>query len=110
MGLCYRGKFNQEDWYQAWKVENEVEKALDPAYHLANHSPDGFAWGYHGSGPAQLALAICYDYLRNGKEALSVYQAFKDRVIAKLPRDDNWELSSSDVGNAITGIQSRKRR
>ncbi|GAJ01677.1 unnamed protein product, partial [marine sediment metagenome] len=22
-----------------------------------NHSPDGFSWGYEGSGPAQLALA-----------------------------------------------------
>jgi len=26
---------------------------------VRNHSPDGFAWGYGGSGPAQLALAIC---------------------------------------------------
>ncbi|MCK4554525.1 hypothetical protein KAU19_06245, partial [Candidatus Parcubacteria bacterium] len=25
---------------------------------VINHSPDGFAWGYGGSGPAQLALAI----------------------------------------------------
>jgi hypothetical protein len=26
-----------------------------------NHSPDGFNWGYGGSGPAQLALAICLE-------------------------------------------------
>lgn len=25
---------------------------------LINHSPDGFNWGYGGSGPAQLSLAI----------------------------------------------------
>lgn len=33
---------------------------LAPARSLAvrNHSPDGFSWGYAGSGPAQLALAI----------------------------------------------------
>jgi hypothetical protein len=33
---------------------------LDPAASrkVYNHSPDGFAWGYNGSGPAQLALAI----------------------------------------------------
>lgn len=41
----------------------EVEFAgerIDPAESLAvrNHSPTGFAWGYGGSGPAQLALAV----------------------------------------------------
>ena len=25
---------------------------------IVNHSPDGFEWGYGGSGPAQLSLAI----------------------------------------------------
>lgn len=30
---------------------------------LFNHSPDGFEWGYGGSGPAQLALAILADFL-----------------------------------------------
>jgi hypothetical protein len=29
---------------------------------LVNHSPTGFSWGYAGSGPAQLALAILADY------------------------------------------------
>jgi len=29
---------------------------------LWNHSPDGFEWGYGGSGPAQLALAIYQDF------------------------------------------------
>ena len=29
-------------------------QALDPRFDLAMHSPTGFAWGYGGSGPAQL--------------------------------------------------------
>jgi hypothetical protein len=37
---------------------------LDPRHDLYNHSPDGFEWGYHGSGPAQLALALCCLILR----------------------------------------------
>ena len=28
---------------------------------IVNHSPTGFAWGYSGSGPAQLAAAILGD-------------------------------------------------
>src|SRR5262245_55620958 len=35
-----------------------------------NHSPDGFAWGYGGSGPAQLALAILLDALDDTPRAL----------------------------------------
>jgi hypothetical protein len=30
---------------------------------LRNHSPSGFEWGYGGSGPAQLALALLADCL-----------------------------------------------
>ncbi len=31
---------------------------LPPRFDVRNHSPSGFEWGYGGSGPAQLALAI----------------------------------------------------
>ena len=33
----------------------------EPSQELWNHSPDGFNWGYGGSGPAQLALALLLD-------------------------------------------------
>ena len=33
-------------------------RPLNPRLDLYNHSPTGFEWGYCGSGPAQLALAI----------------------------------------------------
>jgi len=33
-------------------------RALRLRSDLFNHSPTGFEWGYGGSGPAQLALAI----------------------------------------------------
>lgn len=51
---------------------------------VRNHSPNGFNWGYAGSGPAQLALAILLT--RTDKEtALHIYQGFKSSVIAWLP-------------------------
>src|SRR5205823_6333568 len=31
---------------------------LLPRFDLRNHSPTGFEWGYAGSGPAQLSLAL----------------------------------------------------
>ena len=35
---------------------------LDPRPDLRNHSPTGFEWGYGGSGPAELALALLADH------------------------------------------------
>src|SRR6059036_1653610 len=35
---------------------------------IRNHSPTGFQWGYAGSGPAQLALALLVDALGAGDE------------------------------------------
>ena len=52
-----------------------------------NHSPDGFNWGYGGSGPAQLALAILLKFT-DKDTALYFYQDFKWEVIAKLPQGD----------------------
>lgn len=49
-----------------------------------NHSPDGFNWGYGGSGPAQLALAITLAL--TGKS--DGYQDLKFAVIAGLPKTD----------------------
>lgn len=59
---------------------------LHPHYEICNHSPDGFEWGYGGSGPAQLAFAILYNYF-DGNEKLvwPLYQDFKWAYIATLP-------------------------
>jgi len=76
---------------------------LDPCSDLRNNSPSGFAWGYNGSGPAQLALAILTDYFgaRPGGRALAeaLYEPFKFTVIAVLP--DRWEMNFEEVGIAL---------
>lgn len=47
-----------------------------------NHSPTGFAWGYGGSGPAQLALAILLRYTDEAT-AVRLHQAFKWDHVAR---------------------------
>jgi hypothetical protein len=67
---------------------------LDPApsQKVRNHSPDGFNWGYGGSGPAQLALAIMLKL--TGKP--NGYQNFKFRIIAGLPQNTDFEIQFDD--------------
>ena len=52
---------------------------------LVNHSPDGFSWGYVGSGPSQLSLAILLEFMPSDL-ALKYYQRFKWNVVAKLAK------------------------
>ena len=70
--------------------------ALPQRQGLINHSPDGFGWGYGGSGPSQLALAMCADALGDDREAVRVYQAFKNAFVA-LQTGDEWEVSAAEV-------------
>jgi hypothetical protein len=64
---------------------------------LVNHSPTGFEWGYAGSGPAQLALALLADALRRDPSATVLHQSFKFKVIAPLARKQRWEMTDDDV-------------
>jgi hypothetical protein len=72
-------------------------KELDPRFDLRNHSPTGFAWGYGGSGPAQLALAILADAYGDDEIAQELYQDFKWAFIAHLPQDKDWMISETAV-------------
>lgn len=75
---------------------------LNPRYDLRQHSPTGFEWGYGGSGPAQLALAIlAHEYGDNF--ALSWYQDFKWAVVAQLS-GNAWNLTSAEIRQAMRHI------
>jgi hypothetical protein len=61
-----------------------------------NHSPDGFEWGYGGSGPAQLAYAILRGSGLSKTEAQALHQSFKTCKIAKLSTP-TWSLEVSEI-------------
>lgn len=89
-------------------VRQHVALRLD----LCNHSPDGVAWGYPGSGPAQCALALLADLLQDDRRALRLYQRFKVDYISRFERSDNWALSDSEVlrwAAAVEGEMAQRR-
>jgi hypothetical protein len=80
-----------------------------PSQKLHNHSPDGFNWGYGGSGPAQLSLAILYDYFGDKHKALSLYQNFKFKVVAKWPQEGDWKITGAEIEAICEGLVSSKQ-
>jgi len=88
---------------------NPDQEQLTPerSLELANHSPSGFEWGYGGSGPAQLALALLLDYTDDEEVALAEYKAFKTEVVSQLESlgpDDCWRLTGREIDAVLREI------
>lgn len=101
----YKGGRDGRVWFV---TSRQGAYQIDPCLDVRNHSPTGFAWGYCGSGPAQLALAICCHFYRHdAARAECVYEHFKAEVIAGLETGEPWELSTVDVANSLVSIENR---
>ena len=87
-GEAYEPKIPLMKIKGAWETREVYldGKLLSPerSQGVYNHSPGGFNWGYSGSGPSQLALAIMLE--KTGKD--DHYHAFKFDFIATLPKSD----------------------
>ena len=92
--VCFAGQRCGHDTAVTMTVDGNTR---DLPSHLGvyRHSPSGFEWGYLGSGPAQLALALCVEVVGPAR-ALRIHQAVKERLVAPLDGDD-WVLTSHQV-------------
>ena len=78
---------------------------LNPRHDLWNHSPSGFEWGYAGSGPAQLALALLADCLGDDDMAVEYHHDFKASVVAGFPYK-GWTLSENEIRETVEALES----
>jgi hypothetical protein len=106
--LIYRGSREEGPGGGRITVARDgVQLPLSSRVDLRNHSPTGMNWGYLGSGPAQLSLALLADYFGTTPEgdclAQAIYHDFKATVIAKI-QTDIWQLSGAEIGEAIVRV------
>lgn len=93
----YKGNHNGQDvWYEI----TLNDKFFDPAPSLkhVNHSPDGFSFGYSGSGCAQFAFGILLNET-DDETAHEFYMQFKNEVVSRL--HDGFVLTSEDVAKWV---------
>lgn len=67
---------------------------------IRNHSPTGFEWGYGGSGPAQLALALVADCCGKKLAIPTIYQWVKASIVSRLPQD-GWVLTEEQIRASV---------
>ena len=76
---------------------------LDPRTDLRRYSSDRFEWGYEGSGPHQLALAILADHFGDDGRAQNSSRLFMEVLVAEL-KGDEWKLTDEQVGNTFNQV------
>lgn len=84
--------------------ERDSPERLDLRLDLVGHSPDGFGWGYGGSGPAQLAVAILA-HATSDDFAVQKYQRFKADVVAVQRRDLPLRIPRRDVDAWVEALE-----
>ena len=82
-----------------WVCEDGQRIAeLDPHFEVINKSPTGFAWGYGGSGPAQLAFALLAAVIGTERASNpSLFQRYKFDVIGKLDKDKGFVITEDEI-------------
>jgi len=80
-----------------WREKDEPRTNVE--HKKVYHSPDGFEWGYSGSGPAELALNILLYYL-DEEAAMRLHQNFKAKFIASMPFEGGI-INESEIRNFI---------
>ena len=108
----YRGRCGA-DGAEVWVEEAQFKSGPDSSAtaprplplhrELRDHSPTGFAWGYSGSGPAQLALALAMDATGDAELALRHYQDLKRRLVASWQGD--WEITAQQVREFLVAAE-----
>lgn len=73
-----------------------------PLPHLKYHSPDGFEYGYGGSGPSDLARSIVGDLLGTKQPSPRLYQKVKWELIANVDQErPRFLIREEDVRRVI---------
>ena len=108
-----RGERTTTDRVEVYVRDGAHEKRLPLRLDLFSHSPDGFNWGYAGSGPAQLALAVLADALKDtplgDQTAIALHQKFKHEVFSKIEPGRDWGMGKEYVIEWVTAQQQEKK-
>jgi hypothetical protein len=101
----YTGKITSAGPNDIYVINDGVKKLLDPelSQNIYNHSPDGFNWGFLGSGPSQAALGILLDCLGQ-KAAIMYYQQFKFDKVSTW--GDSFCISGGEIKEWLKKQQS----
>lgn len=97
MNRLYEGKYND----RAWNVYVDGELLDIERSQKVWHKAQSFAWGYAGSGPSQLALALLLEEGLDDGEAIHMMHIFKRDKLTTIGLDEDWQMESEEIQTFI---------
>jgi hypothetical protein len=94
---------------QVFVARDGQVRLLNPRYDLQRLSPDGLSWGYSGSGPSQLAIAMLMEILGDWDRVRALWPKFHDLFVAHIPSTANWTADGADILSAALAIERHRR-
>lgn len=76
---------------------------------IQNLSTDGFSWGYIGSGPSQLSLALLVDTGLETSRALLLHNLFLWRVVSGWDIDGGWKITTEEICQWVANNENGSR-
>ena len=70
-------------------------------------TPDGFAWGYHGEGPTELAYSLLAAGTGRRDVARRLAPRYAAEVIAQLPQGQAWSLPARGVADWAAAVDQQ---
>jgi len=93
-----------------WLVQKNGSRfRADASQRVHNHSPGGFSWGYIGSGPSQLALALLLDIGLNESRAGYLCNLFLWRVVAGWDKSGEWKITTEEICQWVANNENGNR-
>jgi len=94
----------------AFEVQrNGSQFGTERSLYVMNHSPTGFSWGYLGSGPAQLGLALLLDIGLGNQRAVGLHNLFTQQVIAEWDINGEWAITTEEICKWVANNENGKR-
>jgi len=90
---------------EVWRHDGKRQTKLPPRLDLRNSSPTGFAWGYLGSGPVQLSIALLADALGDDAKAMQHYHMLKVWIVARL--SGRWEITADRIQEFVRNVEAK---
>jgi hypothetical protein len=106
-GLCVQRQNNPSYDYLVYVNDEPLDPT--PSQQIIFYSTTGFNWGYSGTGPKHLALAILLDYYGADSDKWRSYDAFMETVVQNFEQDHDWSLTGRDIDHVMHSIRVNKR-
>jgi len=89
---------------RVWRIAEDGKiRALRQSHRSANFPTDAWEWGYGGTGPANLAWALCFDVCEDKEMSTLCHQGVKWLIVSRLAKD-SWMLTSAQITDAMDKV------